>query len=136
MSDDQPIVATLDQLVKVYLKIRDARAERTREYEAEDRALKDAQDTIQATLLNTLNETGIESFKTKHGTVYRSEDILPQANDWDAFYEWVAEHKAFDALERRLKKTFISTFMEQNNGDAPPGVSVIRKYIVNVRRKN
>jgi hypothetical protein len=134
--DPAPLGVTLDKLVRVYLKIRDARAEKTKEYESEDRALKEAQETIQAGLLAHMNETGMKSFKTRHGTVYTSVDVQPTAQDWDAFYAYVAETNSFEALHKRISKEFVSTYMEQHDGDAPPGVSVIRKNVVNVRRKN
>lgn len=126
----------LDKIVKAFLRIRDRRAELKTEWESEDTALKEAQSELQAHMLNQMNETGITSFRTKYGTVYRSESIKPAAYDWDAFYKYVAENDAFEALEKRIKTTFVSAYMEQNNGEAPPGVSVIRAYEVNVRRKN
>jgi hypothetical protein len=131
---NQPI--TLDKITRAYLRIRDARAERKKAFEAEDVQLKEAQESLAATMLNEMNESGIQSFRTKHGTVYLTEDILPAAFDWDLFYQYVAENMAFDALHKRITKEFVSTYMEQNNGEAPPGVSVIRKNVVNVRRKN
>ena len=44
------------------------------------------------------------------------------------------QNDAFDALERRIKKTFVSEYMENNGGAIPPGVSVYRQYAVRVRR--
>jgi len=138
MSDDEGTghAVPLDKIVKVFLRIRDERADRKKEWEGEDEALREAQETLQSHMLQQMNETGITSFQTKYGTVYRSTSIQPTGSDWDAFYKWVAENDAFDFLERRIKKTSVSDYMEQNKGAVPPGVTVLRKFEVNVRRKN
>jgi predicted HNH restriction endonuclease len=81
-----------------------------------------------------MNDEGINSVKTDAGTVFRKAKIIPQASDWGAFYAWVKENDAFDALEKRIKGTFIATYMEENDDALPPGVSVFKKYEVGVRK--
>ena len=125
-----------DRLTKVFVKLRDARADLKRDWERQDKELEEKQKTIEAAMLGYLNETNCDSVKTPHGTFYRQEDIIPTGADWDAFYEWVKDHDAFDALERRIKKNFIAEYMATHEGGTPPGVSVFRKYVVRVRRNN
>lgn len=122
------------QLVKVYLKIRDKRAENKREFDAADALLREKQDTIEGALLQFLNNNKVDSSKTDAGTFYRQEDIVPSGSDWQAFYRWVAENDAFDALERRIKKTFVADWMAEHDNTPPPGVSVYRQYKVRVRK--
>jgi hypothetical protein len=50
------------------------------------------------------------------------------------FYVWIKDNDAFDALERRVKKSFIATYMEDNKGELPPGISVMQEYTVTIRR--
>lgn len=125
----------LDKVAATYVKIRDKRSELKKQYEAEDLKLKDQLDTIQSFFLETLQALGVESARTKHGTIYRSLDIKPSCEDWTLFYAWIAEHDAFDALERRVKKSFITTFMEDNHNELPPGIAVVKEYIAKVLRK-
>ena len=125
----------LDKVAATYVKIRDKRSEIKKAYEAEDLKLKEQLDTIESFFLNTLQELGVESARTKHGTIYRSLDIKPSCEDWNVFYAWIAEHDAFDALERRVKKSFITAFMEDNKDELPPGITVVKEYIAKVLRK-
>jgi hypothetical protein len=124
----------VEALARAYVKIRDARAEKTRAYEKEDAELKAKQTKIGNVMLAFLSEHGIDSAATEAGTFYRQEELTPTGSDWGAFYAWVREHDAFDALERRIKKTFIRQYMDDHEGTIPPGVSVYREYVVRVRR--
>jgi hypothetical protein len=125
----------LDKVAATYVKIRDKRSELKKEWEAEDLKLKDQLDTIEGFFLETLRDMGAESVRTKHGTIYRSLDVKPSCEDWNAFYAWIAENEAFDALERRVKKSFITQFMEDNKDELPPGITVVKEYIAKVLRK-
>lgn len=123
-----------NKLVTVYTKIRAKRAEIKKAYEEEDDKLKADLAKIEAVLLNHLNTTNTDAVRTEAGTFYRQQEIIPSASDWQAFYDWIKENDAFDALERRVKKTFVSEYMEAHEGAIPPGVSVYRTFVVRVRK--
>ena len=124
----------LNKLVRVHIKIRDARAKLSEEFKASDAELKANQERIEGELLRTLQEQSVDSMRTEAGTFYRQEEIKPSASDWDAFYKWIAENDAFDALERRVKKDFVKAYMADHEGGLPPGISVHREYVARVRR--
>lgn len=123
----------LNKVVKVHLKIRNRRAELKREFEAQDKGLKEQQEKLEAVLLHHLSTTESESIRTDAGTFYRQKETIPSAADWGAFYDWIKEHDAFDALERRIKRTFITDYMDENDGQLPPGVNVFSRYVIRVR---
>jgi hypothetical protein len=125
----------LDKVAATYVKIRDKRSELKKTWEVEDLKLKDQLDTIESFFLETLQALGVENARTKHGTIYRTLDVKPSCEDWNAFYAWIAENEAFDALERRVKKSFITQFMEDNKDELPPGITVVKEYIAKVLRK-
>jgi nanoRNase/pAp phosphatase (c-di-AMP/oligoRNAs hydrolase) len=126
----------LNKVVATYVKIRDKRAEKKRAFEAEDADLKAKMERIEAFLLQHLESVQATQVGTDHGTFYRQKDVIPSAADWGAFYDWIKQNDAFDALERRIKKTFITQYMEANEGALPPGVNVFSKYVVRVRRSD
>jgi hypothetical protein len=126
----------LDKVVATYIKIRDARAEKRRAFEAEDADLKAKMERIEAFLLQHLESVQATQVGTAHGTFYRQKDVIPSVDDWGVFYDWVKQNDAFDALERRVKKTFVTQYMEANEGALPPGVSVFSKYVIRVRRSD
>lgn len=124
-----------NQLASVYLKMRAKRAELTKEYEAKDKGIKEQMEKLEAYMLTAIGENGAEGIKTSVGTIYKELKITPTGSDWESFYEWIAQNNAFDALERRVKKTFISEYMEAHDGGLPPGISVFREYVARVRTK-
>ncbi len=124
----------VDRAVKAFLRLRDERTKLKREFDEKDTELKSKQNRIEVALLEFLNKSGLDNAKTPHGTFYRQEEITPSASDWDAVYAWMVANDAFEIMERRLKKTFISDYMERHEGTPPPGVSVYRSYAVRVRR--
>lgn len=124
----------LARIVKAHVNIRDARAQLKQDFDASDADLKAAQKKLENALLDHLNKHGMESVRTEFGTFYAQEEMTPSASDWNILYDWIKEHDAWDALERRIKRTFVKEYAEAHNGGLPPGVSVFREKIVRVRR--
>ncbi len=124
----------LTAIVNAHIKIRDARSAARKEFDTRDAELKASQVKLEGVLLDHLTKVNADSIRTDAGTFYRQEDVIPNASDWSAFYGWIKENDAFDALERRIKKTFVKEYMEANEGALPPGVSTFREYVVRVRR--
>lgn len=122
------------KLVKAYMNLRKARAELKAEFDVKDGELKQKMTKIENVLLAHLNESGQESAKTVYGTFYKQEEIRPMGSDWDAYYRFIKENDAWEGLEKRITRTFITQYMEANKGAIPPGVSVHREYVVRVRK--
>lgn len=131
-----PPAPTIDlaAVTETYIKIRDARSAAKRAFEAKDDVLKGNLEVIENALLAHLNAQNTESVRTSFGTFYRQVDIKPNIVDDVAFYSWIKDNDAFDALERRVKKVFIKDFMEAHEGAMPPGIFVHKEYVVRVRR--
>lgn len=123
-----------DRIARAFINLRDARTALAAEFKAADDALKAKQIMLQGVMLQHLETQKANSVATDSGTIYRQEELTPTGADWGAFYAWVRENDAFDALERRIKKTFIKQYMDDNEGAIPPGVSLFREYVVRVRR--
>jgi hypothetical protein len=127
---------SFDKLAAVYIKMRDKKTEMKRAFDEEEAKLKAKMNKIEIAMLQQLTAMDMNSVRTDHGTIIRQEEILPTGSDWGLFYDWVKENDAFDALERRIKKTFVKEYMESHEGAVPPGVSVMREYVVRVRRNS
>lgn len=124
----------MNRLTKAYIRMRDARQAAKKEWEEKDAEIKKKMERVENEMLRFLNDTQQDASRTESGIVYRQEEVTPTGSDWELFYDWVKKNNAFDALERRIKKTFIKTYMEEHHGGIPPGVSVYREYVVRVRR--
>ncbi len=126
----------LGKIMQAHNAIRDARTVKRHAWEAEDAKLEADQNMLKAMLLDHLNQTNSKSVATDYGTAYRTEKIKPSAADWGAVQAWIVEHDAWDLMEKRLKSTFIKSYMDEHDGAIPPGVNVHREYEVSVRRPN
>ena len=83
----------IEELVNIYLTIRNQRESILREYEAKDADLKKDLQTVEQSLLAVCNETNTDGFKTSAGTVTRKLNERFYCNDWDNFRDFVLEHK-------------------------------------------
>lgn len=130
-----PSNATVAKMARVYVKMRDKKAEIMRLAEEECEAIQKKMSIIEIEMLKVLQAQDADSIATPDGTIYKQIDLKPSCADWQVFYEWIAKENAFDALERRIKKTFIKDYIEQHDDKLPPGVNVLREWKVTVRRK-
>lgn len=125
----------LDELVKIYLTIRNDRAKILAEYEEKDRTLKIEMSVIEQAMLAICNSTNAESIKTSQGTVIRSTKERFTCNDWSNFKDFVLEHQVIDLLERRIHQGNFKTYLSEHAIDGlPPGVNVMREFGITVRK--
>lgn len=122
-----------DKLITAYIALRDKRSEIKEKYEAEDKALEENMDKIEAALLEHCKENNMESLKTTHGTAYKRIRERYWATDWDAFNQYVREHDAIELYEKRIHQGNMKQFLEDHPGATPP-INVDRKFTISVRR--
>jgi hypothetical protein len=121
----------IDELVSLYIKLRDRRAKRKAEYELDDAKDKGFQEKIEAKLMAYFNETGVESARTDAGTAFKSVKISATVADRDSYMPWAIEHPEF--LPSSVNKSAVEAYLE-STGELPPGVNVSRVATINVRR--
>ena len=125
----------IDELVNIYLTIRNAREKIKSDYETADKAMKDDLSVIEQELLAVCNDTNTNGFKTSGGTVTRKLNERFYCNDWDNFRTFVLEHQAVELLERRIHQGNFKEFLAGHEGEGlPPGVNVMREYGIVVRK--
>jgi len=129
--DDKPSV---DALVNVYIKIRDARDTARKEADRIEADFEEQLDIINQQILQICEETGADSIKTAHGTAIRTVKSRYWTNDWERFYDFIFEHKVPELLERRVHQTNIKQFLEENPDLLPAGLNVDSAYSITVRR--
>lgn len=129
--DDTPSV---DELVAVFIKIRDARDAARREWETHEADFNEQLDIINRHLLDFCKDKNVESIRTKHGVAYRSVKSRYWTNDWDNFYAFMIEHNAPELLEKRIQQTHMKQFLEENPDLLPAGLNVDSQYAITVKR--
>jgi hypothetical protein len=125
----------VEQLVKAYIKMRDARQQLLREFDEADDRIKQQQDVVQQALLELCKETGTDGLKTSAGTVTRTIKTRYWTSDWNSMKNFIKENDAFELLEQRVHQTNMKSFLEENPNLMPPGMNIDSKYAITVRRK-
>jgi hypothetical protein len=124
------------QLVKVYIKIRDAKETKKKQMEAEIADLDQQLDAVEHELLNICKATGQDGGKTQFGSFNRSIKTRYWTSDWDSMYTFIREHDAPDLLERRIAQSNFAEFVKENPDKMPAGVNIESKYSITVRRSS
>lgn len=126
---------SIEKIVAVYIKIRNAKEDLTRDYDAKIADLDEQMKVLKQKLLDISKETGVTSFKTDHGTAYRTIKNRYWTNDWESFYGFMREQGAMELLEKRIHQTNMREFLEDHPEVHPPGLNVDQEYEITIRRK-
>jgi|TARA_R110000796_G_scaffold61292_2_gene141992 hypothetical protein len=132
MSEDKKLA---EKLTRVYLKIRNKKAQLSSDYKKQEDDLNQKLDKVKAALLDYCKEQGLESVKTSEGLFYRSVKTRYWTSDWEAMHKFVMEHDVPEFLEKRLNQTSVKIFLEENPETVPMGLNVDSEYIISVRKK-
>lgn len=127
----------LEELVKIYLDIRNERDRVLKEYESKDADLEKDMNEVEKMILAVCNEVNANSIKTTYGTVMRKLNERFFCSDWDNFHKFVLDNEAPQLLEKRIHQSNFKQFMSEHEGDGlPPGVNVMREYAISVRKSS
>lgn len=122
------------KLVQVYVKIRDAKAAKTREMEDAIAVLDKQLDVIETELLELCKATGQDGGKTEYGSFRRSVKTRYWTSDWESMYQFIKEHDMPELLERRVSQTTLKEFLQENPDKLPKGMNVDSRYSITVTR--
>lgn len=132
---DQTHVEPAD-VVEAMVQIRDRRAQLKKEFEAEDKKLKEKWSRGERWLISHLQEHRLSNMGIDDKwTVFKTETLRAGVGDWNAISDHIKETGDVDLLEHRISSKSVKEFMEVNNGQVPPGVSVDTKLNINIRKK-
>ena len=131
--EDQELPPT-EKLVKAYIKMRDARAVLSAEYEAKDKELKDQMRVVENFLLEACKRAGGNVSIPGVGVVIRGVDTRYWTSDWEAMHNFIKENSTLELLERRIAQRAMGEFLKANPDKMPKGMNVESKYTVTVRR--
>jgi len=125
---------TVDQIVEVYIKIRDAKEAAAKHAATVEAEFNEQLDILEQQMLDVCKATGATSLKTPHGTIMQSVKTRYWTNDWEKFYQFMFENHVPELLEKRIHQTNIKQFLEENPDALPLGINVDREHSITVRR--
>lgn len=123
----------IETVIQKFTEIREKRAILKRAYEEEDFKLKEAMSKMEGWMLNKMNEQGVESFRTEHGTAYTTLDVRASCADWPSLWQWMALNGEFSMLEKRVSIGAVKEY-EERTGSLPPYINKMTERVVRVRR--
>jgi hemerythrin-like domain-containing protein len=124
----------LEKLTRVYIKMRDKKAELTQQLEAEIVKVENGMKAVKTAILDHMKAIGAESLRTEAGVVYRTVRTVYSTNDWESMNKFILEHGVPDLLEKRLHQTNMKAFLEENPDVLPPGLNANSEYSVTIKR--
>lgn len=125
-----------DAITSRYLYVRNARAKRSSAAKKEDDIFKAELDRLEGIMRDWLDKVKLKSAPCINGTFFKQLEVLPVAEDWTEFYEWISKNKAYQFLHKRITAKEVAAYMEEHKDDAvslPPGIRVEKKWKVVVR---
>jgi hypothetical protein len=124
----------VEELVSVYVKIRDVIREKEEQYEAEIAAIKEQLDIVSSKLLDVCNKQNTDSMRTAAGTVSRRVQSRYWTNDWESMHNFIVENNAPFLLEKRIHNGNMKEFLTENPDLLPMGMQMENKYVIQVRK--
>jgi len=105
---------TVDAAIEQYVDKRDSLRLLKKLHEKEETSLDEELDAIAMWLREKADEIGVDSFKTAHGTAYRSLKESYRAVDWESFVGWMKETGNFQCVEKRPAKNAVREIHRDN----------------------
>lgn len=127
-------MADLEKLVRVYVKIRDAKAELAKEFKAKEEHLNEQLAAIKSTLLDYCKDNGVDSVRTPAGLFFRTTKTRYWTGDWESMHRFILENELPEFLEKRLNQSVVKGYLEENPEAVPPGLNSDTEYSITVRK--
>jgi hypothetical protein len=124
----------LEKLTRIYIKMREKKAEVTHELEEKVSKIEQDMKTVKTAILAHMKEIGAESLRTEAGIVYRTVRTTYATSDWESMHKFILEHGVPDLLEKRIQQTNMRAFLEENPDMLPPGLNANSEYSVTIKR--
>ena len=125
----------LDELVANYIKLRDKKSLLKKQYDEKVAKVDAVMDRMEAIILKTFQDSGIDSARTDAGTAYISTRTSATVASREELFQWIQEdfEERSIFLENRVSKVAVEQFKAAND-DLPPGVNFRSEIVVGVRR--
>lgn len=125
----------LDELVASYIKLRDKKSQLKKLYDEKVAKVDAVMDKMEAIILKTFQDSGIDSARTDAGTAYISTRTSATVGSREELFQWIQEdfEERSIFLENRVSKVAVEQFKAAND-DLPPGVNFRSELVVGVRR--
>ena len=125
----------IGKIIQHYIICRDGLKKLSDKFKADSAEYRQAMTNMENTILEQATEQGVDSFKTEYGTAFKSKTFKVAVEDWDMALKYIIKNDLTHMLTKSVAKAAAGEYMEQNNGQLPPGLKEKPWINLNVRRK-
>ena len=125
----------VEKIISAFLKIRSAKEELTRGYEAQVAELDEQMTVLKQKLLEVCKDTGVTSLGTGNAIAYRTVKNRYWTNDWSNFYNFLKDKGKLELLEKRIHQNNMKEFLEEHPDTRPPGLNIDSEYDITIKRR-
>lgn len=125
----------IEQLVQQYVDTRNQLNEERKVWEEREKALKQDLTDLELTLMAKAEEMGVDSFKTKAGTAFKTTKTAVRIANADEFINYVRRTGNYQLFEKRVAKLAALELLEED--DMTPdmiGLEVVKTLEIQVRK--
>jgi len=122
-------------LVEEFIRLRDEKKRAEDTYKVWlDENYNNRMNEIELTLLDQLNQLGVDSVASKAGTAYKKLSTSVTTADGREFRRHIIGGELWDLIEFRPSKTAVNDLVEKGE-PVPPGLNRSTFYSIGIRRK-
>jgi len=126
---------TIDDFVSKYLQLRQLKKEKDEAHKKDTAPIVEMMEKLEEYFRKKMDEAGLESLPTKHGTPYKTKRTSVTVADWQVAFEFIQENELWGMLEKRVSKAAVQEYIDERE-DLPPGLNLREEIVVNVRSSN
>lgn len=138
MSDaaqQQDTPQTNDELIDIYVKLRDRKDAIDKEFDERVAPIKTAMAGIEAVMHKRLLLSETQAFKTASGTAFFKEQTSVTVKEWaNETLPYIIQNQRWELLDASVNKTAALAHMEANAGALVPGTKYTSRVVVQIRR--
>jgi hypothetical protein len=124
----------LEKLTRIYIKMRDKKAELTHELDAKIAEVDESMRMVKTAILDHMRDIGAESLRTEAGIVYRTVKTKYATSDWESMNKFILEHGVPELLTKSINQSNMKAFLEEHPDLLPPGLNANMEYSVTIKR--
>lgn len=129
-------MAEIHEVINQMVKIRDRMNERSKEFEKAQKRDRELWEKGERWLMSKMEQEGTTNFGTENHTVFASDSLKASCGDWGQVSSYIARTGDVDLLEHRISSKAVKQYMDENEGEVPPGVKTYTQRKINIRRKS
>lgn len=120
----------IEQLIAEYVQLRNER----HALAAKDKELKEQMTVLEAQMLELANQLGVSSFKTEHGTAFKTTKTYVSVTDREALERYVRDNNAFSVFTNHVNKLHVIELLEAGTPQEILGVEFNAETVMQFRK--